>query len=82
MGIEGLFELNATRLGQLQRALLLFSKNLIVNGSVFAFLTKNELACLARLAESQKFRNAHPVVSFKDNHVSKTSIFAFLHPKG
>ena len=80
MDIDGLFELNATRLGQLQRALLRLAKPGCQWVS-FAFLTKNELACLARLAERQKFRNARPVVSFKENRVIQDFDICFPAPR-
>ncbi|MFL2844661.1 MAG: hypothetical protein ACJ0BO_00200 [Candidatus Puniceispirillaceae bacterium] len=80
MDIDGLFELDATRLGQLRRALLRLAKPGCQWVS-FAFFTENELACLTWLAERQKFRNARPVVSFKENRVVQDFDICFPAPR-
>ena len=75
-----MFGLDLSRVGQLRRAL----NRLAQPGRQwvsFAFLTKNELAGLARLAERQKFRNARPVVSFKENRVIQDFDICFPAPR-
>ena len=80
MDIDGLFELDSTRLGQLRRGLLRLAKPGCQWVS-FAFFNENELACLTRLAERQKFRNARPVVSFKENRVIQDFDICFPAPR-
>jgi len=80
MDIDGLFELNATRLKILRRALL----RLVKPGCQwvsFAFLTENELACLTRQAGRQKFRSARPKVSYKGNSVFQDFDICFPAPR-
>ena len=80
MDIDGLFELYATRIGQLRRALLRLAKPGCQWVS-FVFFNRNELACLTRLAERQKFRSARPEVSFKDNRVFQDFDICFPAPR-
>ena len=80
MDTDGLFELNAARLGQLQRALRRLAKPGCQWVS-FAFFTENEVACLTRLAERQKFRTARPVVSFRGNPVIQDFDICFPAPR-
>ena len=80
MDSDGLFELDPTRLGQLRRALLRLTKPGCQWVS-FAFFNENELACLTRLAERQKFRSARPEVSFKDNRVFQDFDICFPAPR-
>ena len=75
-----MFGLDPPRVGQLRRALLRLAKPGCQWVS-FAFFTENELACLTRLAERQKFRNARPVVSFKENRVIQDFDICFPAPR-
>ena len=80
VGINGLFELDSTRFGRIRRALLRLMKPGCQWVS-FAFLTENEVACLTQLANQQKFRNAHPEVSFKNNRVFQDFDVCFPAPR-
>ena len=80
LGIDGLFEVDQTRLEQLRRALLRLMKPGRQWVS-FSFLTKNELDSLARLAQRQKFRKARPSVSFKKNRVVQDFDICFPAPR-
>ena len=80
LGIDVLFELDSTRLGKLRRALLRLMKP-GCQWTSFAFFTENELACLKRLAKRQKFRNARPEVSFRDNRVVQDFDICFPAPR-
>ena len=68
-----MFGLDPPRVGQLRRALKrLALKRLAQPGRQwvsFTFLTKDEVACLAKLAERQPFRAARPEISYKSNRV-------------
>ena len=80
LGIDGLFEVDQTRLEQLRRALLRLMKPGRQWVS-FSFFTKNELDSLARLAQRQKFRKARPFVSFKKNRVVQDFDICFPAPR-
>jgi hypothetical protein len=80
MDIDGLFELDSTRLRQLRCALQRLAKPGCQWVS-FAFFTENELACLTRLAERQKFRSARPEVTFKANSVLQDFDICFPAPR-
>ena len=63
-----MFGLDLSRVGQLRRAL----NRLAQPGRQwvsFAFLTKNEVACLTKLAKRQPFRSARPEINYKSNRV-------------
>ena len=79
-GSEPMFGLDPSRVGQLRRAL----DRLAQPGRKwisFAFLTEDEVACLAKLAERQSFRSAHPEVSYKSNRVFQDFDICFPAPR-
>lgn len=79
-GSEPMFGLDPSRVGQLRRAL----DRLAQPGRKwisFAFLTKDEVACLTKLAERQSFRSAHPEVSYKSNRVFQDFDICFPAPR-
>ena len=75
-----MFGLDPSRVGQLRRAL----KRLAQPGRQwvsFTFLTKDEVACLAKLAERQPFRAARPEISYKSNRVFQDFDICFPAPR-
>ena len=79
-GSESMFGLDPSRVRQLRRALV----RLAQPGRKwisFAFLTEDEVACLAKLAERQSFRSAHPEVSHKSNLVFQDFDICFPAPR-
>ena len=77
---EPMFGLDPSRVGQLRRAL----DRLAQPGRKwisFAFLTKDEVACLTKLAERQSFRSAHPEVDHKSNRVFQDFDICFPAPR-
>ena len=75
-----MFGLDPPRVGQLRRAL----KRLVQPGRQwvsFTFLTKDEVACLAKLAERQPFRAARPEISYKSNRVFQDFDICFPAPR-
>ncbi len=80
MEIDGLFELDAKRLGRFRRALLRLAKP-DCQWVSFTFFNENELACLTRLAKRQKFRSVSPEVSFKANRVFQDFEICFPAPR-
>jgi hypothetical protein len=80
MKIDGLFELDATKLGRLRSALLRLAKPGCQWVSL-PFFSENELASITRLAERQKFHSARPEVSFKDNLVFQDFDICFPAPR-
>ena len=47
----------------------------------FNFLTKDEVACLTKLAERQSFRSARPEISYKSNRVFQDFDICFPAPR-
>ena len=77
---EPMFGLDPSRVGQLRCAL----NRLAQPGRKwisFAFLTKDEVACLTKLAECQSFRSACPEVSHKSNRVFQDFDICFPAPR-
>ena len=77
---ETVFELDPSRVGQLWRAL----QRLAQPGRQwvsFNFLTKDEVACLTKLAERQSFRSARPEISYKSNRVFQDFDICFPAPR-
>ena len=75
-----MFGLDTSRVGQLRRAL----DRLAQPGRQwvsFAFLTKDEVACLTKLAECQPFRSARPEISYKSNRVFQDFDICFPAPR-
>ena len=75
-----MFGLDPLRVGQLLRAL----NRLAQPGRQwvsFAFLTKDEVACLTKLAEHQPFRSARPEISYKSNCVFQDFDICFPAPR-
>ena len=74
------FGLDPSRVGQLWRAL----HRLAQPGRQwvsFNFLTKDEVACLTKLAECQSFRSARPQISYKSNRVFQDFDICFPAPR-
>ena len=77
---EPMFGLDPSRVGQLRCAL----NRLAQPGRKwisFAFLTKDEVACLTKFAERQSFRSAHPEVGYKSNRVFQDFDICFPAPR-
>jgi hypothetical protein len=77
---EAMFGLDPSRVGQLRCAL----NRLAQPGRKwisFAFLTKDEVACLTKFAERQSFRSAHPEVGYKSNRVFQDFDICFPAPR-
>jgi hypothetical protein len=75
-----MFGLDLSRVGQLRRAL----NRLAQPGRQwvsFAFLTKDEVSCLTKLAERQPFRSASPEISYKSNRVVQDFDICFPAPR-
>ena len=75
-----MFGLDLSRVGQLRRAL----NRLAQPGRQwvsFAFLTKDEVVCLTKLAERQPFRSACPEINYKSNHVFQDFDICFPAPR-
>ena len=75
-----MFGLDPSRIAQLRRAL----SRLAQPGRQwvsFAFLTKDEVACLTKLAERQPFRSARPEISYKSNRVFQDFEVRFPAPR-
>jgi hypothetical protein len=75
-----MFGLDSSRVEQLRRAL----NRLAQPGRQwvsFAFLTKDEVSCLTKLAERQPFRSASPEISYKSNRVVQDFDICFPAPR-
>jgi len=80
VGSKLMFGLDPSRIAQLRRAL----SRLAQPGRQwvsFAFLTKDEVACLTKLAERQLFRSARPEISYKSNRVFQDFDICFPAPR-
>ena len=75
-----MFGLDPSRVGQLRRALTRLAQPGCQWVS-FAFLTKDEVACLTRLAKRQPFRSARPEISYKSNRVFQDFDICFPAPR-
>ena len=63
-----MFGLDPSRVGQLRHALTRLAQPGRQWVS-FAFLTKDEVACLSKLAKRQPFRSPRPEINYKSNRV-------------
>lgn len=77
---DAMFTLDPSRLGQMRNALTRLAQPGRQWVS-FAFLTKDELACLNQLAARQDFRIARPEVSYKTNRVLQDFEICFPAPR-